>query len=115
MVVRQGDVFWIQFGEPRGSAPAYRRPAVVVQCNRFNDSAIQTVVVCPVTSSMQRSGAPGNVLLSRGEANLPRRSIVVVSGIMSVDRSELQEKLGTLSRDRIREILAGVFLVLQPP
>ena len=114
MVINQGDVFWIELGEPSGSAPGYRHPHIVVQNNLFNRSRINTVVVCALTSNLKRADAPGNVLLSPGEANLPKRSVVNVSQIFTVDKSDLAEKIGALSGQRVREILDGIQLLLEP-
>ena len=114
MVIRQGDVFWVNLGTLRGSAPGYRHPHVVVQNNLFNASRISTVVVCALTSQVRYANAPGNVLLNKGEAKLPKASVVNVSQMFTVDKSDLEEKIGTLSGHRIKEILDGVALVLQP-
>lgn len=114
MVIRQGDVFWVNLGTPRGSAPGYRHPHVVVQNNLFNASRISTVVVCALTSQVRYANAPGNVLLNRGEAKLPKASVVNVTQVFTVDKSDLEEKIGTLSGHRIKEILDGMALVLQP-
>jgi mRNA interferase MazF len=99
---------------PFGSEPGFRRPYVVVQSNTFNDSRIETVVVCALTSNVRRAGAPGNVLLEKGEAHLPEQSVVNVSQILTVDKSRLSEKIGALSPRRVRRILAGISLVLEP-
>ncbi len=114
MVVRQGDVFWVDLGRQRGSGPGYRHPYLVIQNNIFNRSAINTVVLCALTSNLARAQAPGNVLLKKGEANLPKRTVANVSQLYTVDRSDLTEKAGTLSPGRVREILDGVKLVLEP-
>ena len=114
MVITQGDVFWIDTGEPSGSAPGYRHPHVVVQNNLFNQSRMNTVVVCVITSNRRRAGVPGNVLLRRGEANLTRSSVVLVSQLITVDKADLGDKIGTLTRQRVREILDGIRLVLEP-
>ena len=114
MVIAQGDVFWVDLGEPSGSGPGYRRPLVVIQNNVFNRSRIGTAVVCALTSNLSRAVAPGNVLLDDGEASLPRRSVVNVSQIFTVDKQFLDEKLGSLSPGRIRQILDGVRLVIEP-
>ena len=45
MVIRQGDVFWVDLGEPSASEPGYRHPHVVIQNNVFNRSRINTAVV----------------------------------------------------------------------
>ena len=114
MVIRQGEVFWVDLGEPRGSAPAYRHPHVVVQNNLFNQSRINTSVVCAITSNLARAAAPGNVLLRKGEAGLPRPSVVNVSQVFTVDKSELTERIGTLSGKRVLEIIEGMKLVIEP-
>jgi len=113
-VIRQGDVYWVDLGRPHGSAPGFLRPLVVVQNDAFNRSGINTVVACIVTSNLGRATAPGNVLLRRGEGGLPRRSVVNVSQLVTIDKSELTEKIGSLSKSRIREILDGITLVLLP-
>jgi mRNA interferase MazF len=113
-VIKQGDIYWVDLGAPIGSAPGYRHLHVVVQSNLFNASRINTVVVCALTSHLKRAGAPGNVLLAAGEGSLPRQSVVNVSQIVTVDKSQLAEKIGSLSRSRVREILDGIRLVLEP-
>ena len=114
MVINQGDVFWVELEEPSGSEPGYRHPHVVIQNNVFNQSRINTVVVCVLTSNLKRAEAPGNILLEKGEANLPKQSVVNISQIFTVDKQALDEKIGTLSLKRVRQILDGLDLLLQP-
>jgi mRNA interferase MazF len=114
MVINQGDVFWVELEEPSGSEPGYRHPHVVIQNNVFNQSRINTVVVCVLTSNLKRAEAPGNILLEKGEANLPKQSVVNISQIFTVDKQALDEKIGTLSFKRVRQILDGLDLLLQP-
>jgi mRNA interferase MazF len=105
--IDRGDVFWIA---PDPSDPGVRsaHPHVVVQDDVLNHSRIATVVVCALTSNLGRSVEPGNVLLDIGEANLPSRSVVVVSQISSVDKARLGEPIGSLSQERVDQILAGL-------
>lgn len=114
MVIRQGDVYWIEVGAPLGSEPGFRHPHVVIQNNLFNRSRINTVVVCALTSNLKRADAPGNVPLDKNEANLPKQSVVNVSQLFTVDKRELEEKIGTLSPRRVQQIMAGIRLVLEP-
>lgn len=113
-MIRQGEVFRVDFGEPGDAEPGYRRPAVVLQNNVFNASNIRTVVVCALTSNVRRAKAPGNVLLAPGEANLREQSVVNVSQVFTVSKRDLAEKIGSLPDDRVRAILDGVDLVLEP-
>jgi mRNA interferase MazF len=114
MVISQGDVYWVDLGEPVGSAPGFLHPHVVIQNDAFNRSDIRTVVVCALTSNLKRAAAPGNVLLDVGEANLPKQSVVNISQVFTVDKSQLAEKIGLLSTRRVRQILDGVQLLLDP-
>lgn len=114
MVINQGDIYWIELDEPEGSEPGYRHPHVIVQNNLFNRSQIRTVLVCPLTSNLKRANAPGNVLLEQRESNLAKKSVVNVSQVFTVDKKQLDEYIGTLSPKRIREILNGINLVLEP-
>ena len=114
MVIRQGDVYWVELEEPSGSQPGYRHPHVVVQNNVFNQSRIHTVVVCPLSSNLERARAPGNVPLDAGEADLPKASVVLVSQVFTVDKAQLGDFVGSLSGHRIRQVLDGIALVLEP-
>jgi mRNA interferase MazF len=108
MNIQQGELYWIQIQNLDGSDPEYSHPYVILQENVFNRSRLQTVIVCALTSNIQRANAPGNVLLEPGEANLPRQSVVEVSKISSVDKLQLGEYIGVLSGQRIQAILAGM-------
>ncbi|MSP59900.1 MAG: type II toxin-antitoxin system PemK/MazF family toxin [Myxococcales bacterium] len=112
--VSQGDVFWLDLGRPHASEPGGRRPCLILQSDLYNRTRLQTVVVCLITSNLDRAAMPGNVALRQGEANLPRRSVANVIQIYTVDRSDLGDRLGTLARSRVREILDGVRLLTEP-
>jgi mRNA interferase MazF len=114
LVINQGDIFWVELDEPTGSSPGYRHPHVVIQNNVFNRSRINTVVVCALTSNLQRAAAPGNVLLEPGEADLSKQSVVVISQLFTVDKSQLSEHIGTLAKKRIHQILNGIKLLTDP-
>jgi len=114
MEIKQGDIFWITLGQPSGSEPAYRHPHVVVQNNLFNRSRINTVVVCSLTSNLKRADAPGNVLLEKGEGNLPRPSVVNITQIVTVDKQRLVEKIGSLTYERLFQVLKGIELLITP-
>jgi mRNA interferase MazF len=111
-VIRQGEIYWLHFERAEGSAPAGRRPALVVQHDRFNRSAISTTVVAAVTSNLRLGAMPGSVRLRQGEAGLPRGSIVSVSQIRTIDQTRLGDRVGILGAAKIRDVLKGLALLL---
>ena len=104
-MINQGDVYWLQ---PNSIESDIAHPYVVIQDDVFNHSRIDTVVVCALTSNLKRINIPGNVLLDIGEADLPRQSLVEVSKVSSIDKSQLGEYIGTLTKKRIDQILDGM-------
>lgn len=104
MTPARGDVYWIA----DDAGPAAAHPWVVVQDDVFNRSRITTVVVCALTTNLHKASEPGNVLLAEGEAELPKQSVVVVSQIEVVDKARLGARIGTLSAERVDEILDGL-------
>jgi mRNA interferase MazF len=96
--IRQEDVYW--------SDPADRHPCVVVQSDVFNRSRISTTVVSLITSNLSRASAPGNVALRKGDGNLPKEGVANVSQVLTVDKSELTERVGRLPANVIDVILA---------
>ena len=108
MKINQGDIYWVAIADQNGSPSEIRHPHVVIQDDIINHSRIETVVVVGITTNMKRVSYPGNVLLEVGEANLPKQSIVAVSQVSTVSKSELGDYIGTLSHARIRDILAGM-------
>ena len=114
MVISQGEVYWLNLGPPFGSEPGYRRPHVVIQSDKFNHTSINTIVVCALTTNLALAEAPGNILLQVGEANLPEASVVNVTQILTVDKRRFAERIGTLSDSRLRQVLRGVRLLLEP-
>ena len=111
--IRQGQVYWLDFGPVSGSSPADRHPCVVVQNDIFNRSAIATTVVCLITSNVGRAKAPGNVLLKKGEANLRKESVVNISQILTVDKTDLEDYSGKLSSAAIDAVCDGLHLLFE--
>jgi mRNA interferase MazF len=114
MTIKQGDIYWVRLSAPKGSEPGFRHPHVVVQNDVFNASRISTVVVCALTSNLKRARAPGNVLLMKGEANLTKKSVVNISQLLTVDKLDLSDKVGTLSAERTEEVIDGIKLLINP-
>jgi mRNA interferase MazF len=106
--MRRGQVWWCDLGEARGSAPAGRRPLVIVSDDAFNQSRIATVTVVPVTTNLRWARAPGNVFLPRGAGGLLEDSVANVTQVATVDRADLGEQLGKLDAALVQQVDAGL-------
>ena len=110
--MRRGEVWWADFGEPFGSEPGYRRPALVVQADAVNKSNIATVLLVPLARTLAWAGAPGNVLCRPKDTGLKHASVANVSQLTVADRRRLVERAGTLSAALMHQVEEGMKLVL---
>lgn len=111
MVIGQGEIWWADLSEPIGSAPGFRRPVLVLQCDAFNRSAISTIVCVTLTSNLRLSDAPGNVLLLPKQSGLERESVVNVSTLVTLERLQLTEQVGKLAKKQLDRVFTGIDLV----
>jgi mRNA interferase MazF len=112
VVIQRGDLWWADLGLPRGPEPGLRRPVLVLQADAFNRSRIRTVIVASLTSHVELAVAPGNVLCRPRATGLKKPSVVNVSQIAAIDRGALLERIGPLPAALLREVEAGVRMVL---
>lgn len=85
---------------------------VVVSADFVNRSAIRTVSVVGLTTNVKWADAPGNVLIAVGVAGLPQESVANVTQLQTLERSDLDNKLGKLPRQVMRHIDAGLRRIL---
>ena len=95
MVIRNGSIYWVDFSPGKGSEPIGHRPGLVIQNDILNDSKLNTVIMLAITSTMKFGELPGNVILRKDEANLPKKCVINTTQIKSVDKKSIKEKIGT--------------------
>ena len=110
--MKRGEIWWTNLGAPSGSAPGYRRPAVIVSANEFNNTPIRTIIVVFLTTNPIRARDPGNLWLTKRQTGLPQASTLNISHILTVDRRLLTEKVGRLPDNVMNQIDDGLRLVL---
>ena len=112
MVIRKGSIYWVNFSPGKGSEPMGQRPGLVIQSDAINDSKINTVIMLAITSTLRYGDLPGNITLRKGEANMPKRCVINISQVKSVDKNSIKAKIGTLSKEKMKSVEESVRLVL---
>ena len=110
--MQRGEIWWATLGEPFGSEPGFCRPVLIVQDDAFNRSRIQTVIAIAITTNLELAKAPGNVLLPTRVTTLPRDSVANVSQLITIDKSFLSQRVGSLPLDLQEQVDAGLRLIL---
>ena len=112
--IRQGDICYFDYGEPRGSLPAKRRPSVVVQNDDLNLSDLRTTIVLPLSSNTALAAFANNIFLPSGVTLLPKDSVTVAHLQTVVNKSDLEYPDSHLPREILAEVLVGVHAVTAP-
>ena len=106
--MRRGEVWWAGLGLPRGSAPALRRPVVIISADSYNRSELRTVTVAVLTTNTQLAALPGNVSVPADIDAVEADSVVNVTQIATVDRGALEDRVGALPDWLMAHIDAGL-------
>jgi mRNA interferase MazF len=104
----RGEVWWADLGLPRGSAPALRRPVLIVSADPYNRSTLRTVTAVVLTTNMQLSALPGNVAVSADLTDLEDDSVVNVTQVATLDRGALEERICALPDWAMAQVDTGL-------
>ena len=106
--MNRGEVWWADLGLPRGSAPALRRPVVIISADSYNRSELRTVTVAVLTTNTQLAALPGNVSVPADIEAVNADSVVNVTQIATVDRRALEDRIGALPDWLMAHVDAGL-------
>ena len=112
-MIARGTIWWADLGSPRTSAPALRRPVLVVSDDRFNASRLRTVTVVTLTTNRRLAALPGNVAIPVDVSGLPEESVADLTQIATVDRRALEgDAVGELPSWLMAQVDHGLRLAL---
>ena len=111
-MIERGGIYWADLGAPAGSRPAKSRPGVVLSAATHNSSRLATVVALVITSNTELATMPGNVFLPAVATGLPRDSVVNVTAVVTLNKTDLSEQTGLAPLALLREIDRGLRQVL---
>ncbi len=112
-MITRGEIHWADLGAASGSRPAKRRPVLVVQSDPYNASRLATVVAVVITSNTSLAAMPGNVFLPATATGLPRDSVVNVTAMVTLNKTDLTERVGGLSPSLMHEVDRGLRRTLE--
>jgi mRNA interferase MazF len=93
-VTERGTICWADLGEAHGSKLGKRRPVLVIQSDPFNASRLNTTIAAVITSKTALAAMPGNVFLPAAVSGLPKDSVINVTALVTLDKTDLEEPAG---------------------
>lgn len=109
--MRQGDIFLVNLNPTKGHEQAGFRPVLVMQ-NDILNSALNTVIVAPITSNLEAKGRITTYFLPKQLSRLNKDSIVLLFQLRVLDARRLRRKIANLGKKeffKIKRQLAFVF------
>lgn len=106
--MNRADIYWADLGPPSGSRPAKRRPVLVVQSDPYNASRLATVLAAVITSNTTLATMPGNVFLPATATGLPRDSVVNVTALVTLNKTDLTDRVGDVPPSLMHEVDRGL-------
>ena len=111
-MIERGGIYWADLGAPVGARPAKRRPVLVISADTYNASRLATVLVAVLTSHTALAAMPGNVFLPATATGLPRDSVVNVTALVTLDKTDITDRAGTAPPSLLDEVGRGLRHVL---
>ncbi len=112
MVIRRAEIYWADLGSAAGRRPAKRRPVLVIQSQPYNDSRLATVLTAVITSNTALATMPGNVFLPASTTGLPRDSVLNITALVTLNKSDLTDWAGQVPPSLMHNVDRGLRHVL---
>jgi len=106
---KRGDIWLVNFNPGRGSEQRGIRPAVIIQ-NDVGNRYASTTIVAAITTTIKPY--PVTVKLGKGEGGLNRASMINLAQILTIDKSRLERRLGSLVTERMDAVDEALLISL---
>ncbi len=108
MIVKRGDIYYADLSPVVGSEQGGIRPVLIVQ-NDIGNKYSPTVIVCAITSQINKAKLPTHIEIDAKDYGLCKDSVILAEQIRTVDKKRLREKIGRLDKilmDKVNDALS---------
>lgn len=101
-MIKRGDIYYVNFGEYKGSTQGGVRPAIVIS-NNLNNKYSPTVTVVPLTSNLKKRNLPTHVFVSKN-CGINKNSLALAEQVTNIDKSCLLEYVAECPETIMRKL-----------
>ena len=109
--IKRGEIYYADLSPVVGSEQGGVRPVLIIQ-NDVGNKYSPTVIVSAITSQLGKAKLPTHIELPAEKYNLPKNSVALLEQIRTLDKRRLQEKVTTLSPEKMREVNKALLISL---
>ena len=81
---------------------------LVIQSDPYNTSRLSTVLTAVITSNTALAAMPDNVFLPAGATGLPRDSVVNVTALVTLNKTNLSDRIGNVPATLMDDVDRGL-------
>ncbi len=109
--IKRGDIYYADLSPVVGSEQGGVRPVLVLQ-NDVGNRHSPTIIVCAITSRLDKAKLPTHVELPSDRYHLPKNSVALLEQIRTLDKMRLQEKVSCVDTAKMQEINRAMLISL---
>jgi mRNA interferase MazF len=109
----RGEIWWAELPRKKRSKSAKYGPVLIVQCDSFNLTRINTVICAIITSNTDLASLPGYLLLEKSISGLDKSSVINFLDLKSLDKTDLLENITMLPKFMLDKVDSCLKLVLE--
>lgn len=101
--MKRGELWWANLGEHRPLEQTGRRPVIVWQSDALS-KALQSVLVVPLTTNLERAHLAGTAMIEASELGPPQESVALAFQMRAVPKRVLESRIRALTEVEMAEL-----------
>jgi mRNA interferase MazF len=101
--LKRGEIWWADLGVYRTQEQTGRRPVILWQSDTLT-RLLQSVLVVPLTTNLDRAKLAGTALIAASEEGLPAQSVALAFQMRAIPKTSLKSKVRSLTVDELAEL-----------
>jgi mRNA interferase MazF len=101
--LKRGEVWWADLGAYRPREQTGRRPVVIWQSDTLT-RALQSVLVVPLTTNLDRARLAGTAVIEASENGLTQTSVALAFQMRAVPKTSLLDRIRNLTENELGEL-----------
>lgn len=101
--MRRGEIWWADLGAHRPREQTGRRPVVLWQSDDLI-AVLQSVLVVPLTTNMNRAGLAGTAIVAGSDVGPKEDSVALAFQMRAVPKTALLSRIRTMTEQELAEL-----------
>ena len=101
--MKRGELWWANLGDHRPLEQTGRRPVIVWQSDALS-SVLQSVLVVPLTTNLDRAHLAGTAMIEASELGPPQESVALAFQMRAIPKRALEARMRPLTETELAEL-----------